>query len=116
VSTDSDGADTSGCTCPDATDLPCADGVSAYCACVEDSSTPCTDYDRLNYYVQCHLNDPSTQADTDFLKCLGTQGMPDSTSGMTVIDCEAAGTACGATPAGTGGMSGTGGAAGSPAQ
>jgi hypothetical protein len=112
VSTDSSGMDTSGCACADVTDQPCANGVSAYCACVEGSTTPCTDYDRLDYYVQCHLNDPSTQDDTDFLKCLGMQGTTDST-GATTIDCQAAAMACGATPSGTGGASGMAGASGS---
>jgi len=112
VSTDSSGMDTSGCNCADVNDLPCANGVLAYCACAEGTPTPCTDYDKLNYYVQCHLNDPSTQDDTDFLKCLGMQGMTDST-GATSIDCPAAAMACGATPSGTGGASGMAGASGS---
>lgn len=118
VSMDSSGMDTSGCQCADVTDLPCANGVSAYCACLEGSTTPCTDYDLLTYYVQCHLNDPSMQDNNDFLKCLGMQGMTDST-GATTIDCQAAGMACGATASGSGGMSGTGGAsgaAGTPSQ
>jgi hypothetical protein len=115
VSMDASGMDTSGCQCAEVTDLPCANGVSAYCACAEGTSTPCSDYDALNYYVQCHVNDPSTQDDTDFLKCLGMQGTTDST-GQTTIDCSAAATACGATPSGAGGMGGASGTAGTPSQ
>ena len=107
VSMDPDGTDTSGCKCPDVLDHACLNGVFAYCACIADSPMPCTDSDQVSYYVQCYLNDPSTQGDTDFLKCLGMQGMTDS-MGATTIDCQAAGTACGATPAGTGGAGGMG--------
>jgi hypothetical protein len=115
-----------GCACDTSapSDQACNDGVSVYCTCVQDSTMPCDssdpNNDPLGFYIQCHVNDPTNQADDDFLRCLGMQIMTDS-SGNQSIDCQAAGTTCGATSSGTGGsggmggMSGTSGAAGTPA-
>ncbi len=107
-----------GCQCGDTTDQPCTDGVNAYCSCVSGTSKPCDqndpNNDPLTFYVDCHANDPSQQADNDFLKCLGMQ-LPSGTMLSTSV-CQDAAVACGATPPdrGTGGSGGTGGSAGAP--
>jgi hypothetical protein len=80
-----------GCACGDTTDTDCNNGVNAFCSCVAGSTMPCdatntADFDPTTLYVDCHINDPANQMNTDFLICLGKQ--PAGTS------CTDANTAC----------------------